>query len=119
MADLHISQNLRARPHQHALPDLRMAVLVLLSRGPPRDPVPRRDARAMADLDIAENLRARPDQHAVPDLRMAVLVLLAGATQRDAVQDRNVVVDHGSLAADEAGRMIEENATADFGGGVD
>ena len=50
---------------------------------------------------------------------MAVLVLLAGAAERDAVQDRNVVLDHGGLAADETGGMIEEDAAADSGGGID
>src|SRR6185503_163671 len=69
--------------------------------------------------DVAENFRARPDQHAAPDLRMTVLILLAGAAQRDAVQNRNIVVDHGGLAADEAGRVVEEDAAADFGGGID
>src|SRR4249920_1054199 len=73
----------------------------------------------MADLDIAENFRTRPDQHAMANLRMAILVLLAGAAERDAVQDRNVVLDHSGLAADEAGRVIEENAAADQSSGVD
>ena len=77
------------------------------------------DARAMTDLDIAENFRARPDQHAVADLGMAVLVLLAGAAERDAVQDRDVVLDHGGLAADEAGGVIEEDAAADLGRRID
>ena len=73
-----------------------------------------RDARAMADLDIAENLRARPDHHAVADLGMAVLVLLAGAAERHAVQDRDVVLDDGGLADNEAGGVVEEDAAADF-----
>src|SRR6185312_2954181 len=79
----------------------------------------RRNTRAMANLDIAEDLRARTDQHTAPDLGMTVLVLLAGAAERHAVQDRNIVVDHGSFAADEAGRVIEENAASDFRGGID
>src|ERR1700730_7083060 len=73
----------------------------------------------MADLDIAENFRARPDQHAVADLGMAILVLLAGAAKRDAVQDRDVVFDHGGLAAHEPGGVIEEDAAADPGCRVD
>ena len=68
----------------------------------------------MADLDIAENFRARPDQHAVANLGMAILVLLAGAAERDAVQDRDVVLDHRGLAADETGGVIEEDAAADL-----
>src|ERR1700733_2473575 len=73
----------------------------------------------MADLDIAENLRPRPDQYAMADLGMAVLVLLAGAAERDAVQDRNVVLDDSGLAAHEPGGMIEEDAAADPGSGID
>src|SRR5256885_3318904 len=78
-----------------------------------------RDPRAMANLDIAEDFGAGPDHHAVANFWMAVLVLLAGAAERDAVQDRDVVVDHGGLAADEAGGVVEEDAAADHGGGVD
>src|ERR1700737_399737 len=73
----------------------------------------------MADLDIAENFRAGPDQYAVADVGMAILVLLAGAAQRDAVQDRDVVFDHGGLAAHEAGGVIEEDAAADPGCRID
>src|SRR6266852_6962074 len=73
----------------------------------------------MADLDIAENFRAGPDQYAVADLGMAILVLLAGAAQRDAVQDRDIVFDHSGLADHETGGVIEENATADSGCGID
>src|SRR5258706_15951220 len=73
----------------------------------------------MADLDIAENFRARPDQYAVADLRMAVLVLLAGAAKRDAVQDRDVVFDDSGLADDKSRGVVEENAAADFCGGID
>src|SRR5262249_5925239 len=77
------------------------------------------DARAMADLDIAENLGASPDHHAVANLRMAVLVLLAGAAERNAMQDRDVVLDHRGLAADEAGGVVEEDAAAEAGGRID
>ena len=73
----------------------------------------------MADLDIAENFRAGADQHAAADLRMAIPVLLAGAAERHALQDRDVVVDHRGLADHEAGGVIEEDAAADRGGGID
>src|SRR5665811_441910 len=73
----------------------------------------------MADLDIAENFRARSDQYAAADLGMAVLVFLTGAAKRDAVQDRDVIFDHSGLADHEAGGMIEEDAAADPGCGID
>ena len=76
-------------------------------------------SRAMTDLDIAEDLGARPDQHATADLGMAILMLLAGAAERDAMQDRDVILDHGRLAADEAGGMVEEDAAADTRGRID
>src|SRR6266496_5014968 len=69
--------------------------------------------RAMADLDIAEDFGASPDHHAAANFWMPILVLLAGATERDAMQDRDVVVDHGGLAADESGGVVEEDAAAD------
>src|SRR5438445_9614749 len=53
------------------------------------------------------------------DLGMAVLVLLAGTAKRDAVQDRDIIVDHGGLAAHKTGGMIEKDAAADLGGGID
>src|SRR5271156_2733743 len=77
------------------------------------------DAGAMADLDIAENFGARPDQYAMADLGMAVLILLAGAAEGDAVQDRDVILDDGGLAADEAGGVVEEDAAADSGRRID
>src|SRR5437763_9177599 len=73
----------------------------------------------MPDLDIAENLGPGADHHAAADFRMAVLVLLAGAAERNAVQDRDVVVDHRGFADYEPGGMVEENAAADPGIGVD
>jgi hypothetical protein len=73
----------------------------------------------MADLDIAEDLSAGADQDAMTDFRMAVLVLLAGAAERDAMQDRDVVLDQRSLAADEAGGVVEEDAAADARRGID
>src|SRR3954454_24184216 len=50
---------------------------------------------------------------------MTVLVLLAGAAERDAMQDRNVILDHSRLAADETGGMVEEDAATDTRGGID
>src|SRR5256885_4481823 len=73
----------------------------------------------MANLDMAENFGARPDHHAVANLGMAVLILLAGAAEGNAVQDRDVVLDHGRLAADKTGGVVEEDAAADAGGRVD
>ena len=73
----------------------------------------------MSDLDIPENLGARADHHAAPDLRVTVLVLLAGAAKRHVMQDRNVILDHRSLADDQPGGVVEENAATDFRSRID
>ena len=74
--------------------------------------------RAQWPISILPRIFA-PAQYTMANLRMAVLVLLTGAAERDAMQDRNVVLDHSGLAADEAGRVIEENTAADRSGGID
>src|SRR5205814_4763404 len=45
--------------------------------------------------------------------------LLAGPAKGDAMQDRDVIVDDRGLAADETGGVVEEDAAADLGGGID
>ena len=73
----------------------------------------------MTDLDVAEHLGTCADQHAMANLRVAILILFAGAAERHAMQNRDVVLDDGGLAADEAGGVIEEDATADPGRRID
>src|SRR6266567_2475079 len=76
------------------------------------------NAGAAADLDVAEDFRPGTDHHPAADFRMAVAVLLAGAPEGDAVEHGNIVLDDGGLADDEAGRVIEEDAPPDPGGGM-
>src|SRR3974377_1724280 len=73
----------------------------------------------MPNLDVAENLGASTDHHAAADLRVTVLVFLAGAAERHAMQDRHVILDHRGLAHHQAGRMVEEDGTADLGSWID
>ena len=77
------------------------------------------DAGAMADLDITENLGPCSDQHTAADLWMSVLVFLAGTAESNAMQDRDVVFDDSGFAAHESGGMIEKDAAADPGRGID
>ena len=77
------------------------------------------DFRARADFDVAEDFRPRANEHAGADLGMAVALLLAGAAKGDGVEDGDVVLDDGGFANDEAGGVVEENATADARGGMD
>src|SRR4029453_19074584 len=67
------------------------------------------DAGAVTDFDIAEDLGARPDQYPPADLGMTVPRLLAGAAERHLLQDRDVVLDHGGLADNEAGGVVKED----------
>ena len=59
------------------------------------------------------------DQHVVADGGMALAVVLAGAAQGDAVVDQAVVADLGGLADDDAHAVVDDQAAADRGAGVD
>jgi len=63
----------------------------------------------MRRSDIAENLGARANQGAATNLRVAVPGLVAGPSERHLLQYRDVVVEDGSSADDEAGGMAEED----------
>ena len=78
----------------------------------------RTDAAIFADLDIAEHLGAHADQHAAADLRMTVADLLARTAQRHAMQHRHIVFHHSRLADHDAIGMVDEDALADHGGGM-
>ena len=45
---------------------------------------------------------------------MPIFPLFAGAAERHIMQDRNIVADFRGFTDDQAGGVIEENATADF-----
>ena len=74
---------------------------------------------AFADGDVAEDLRAGADEHARTDLRVTVATGLAGATQGDLVEEGDVVGDDAGLAGDEAGGVVEQDADAEAGRGMD
>ena len=79
------------------------------------------DLRAFADLDRAEHLRARADHHAVAERRVALAADAGGrvgAAERDMLVDGDVVADLGAFA-DHAEAVIEEEALADLGAGMD
>ena len=76
----------------------------------------RADLCPFADADVAQNLCSRAYHHRLADFRMAVARLLAGAAEGHFVQERNVVLDDGGLADDEARGVVEQNALADFRG---
>jgi len=55
----------------------------------------------------------------VADGRVALSFVFAGSTQRDVLVDEHVVADLGGLANDNAHTVVDKNATADLGAGVD
>ena len=77
------------------------------------------DLGAFADGDVAEDLGARADEHAGADLRVTVTAGLARAAEGDLMQERDVVGDDAGLAGDEASGVVEQDADAETGGGMD
>ena len=80
---------------------------------------PRRDTRAMADVNVAQNLGTCPDQHTIANFRVTIAVFFAGAAQSDTVVDGAVVPDLTGLTEHDAHAVINEQASADGGTGVD
>ena len=79
----------------------------------------RADAGIVADVDRAKHLGSCADQHVVAQRGVALAGVLAGAAQRDAVVDGAVVADLSRLAEDDAHAVVDEQAPADPGTGVD
>lgn len=83
------------------------------------DDAPGTNSGSDTDGDIAEDLCPGPDQHPVEDFRVTVAALLAGAAQGDFVENGDIVADNGGFSDNDARGVVEENALADDGGGVD
>ena len=77
------------------------------------------DLDVIADADVAEHLGAGADHHAVAEGGMALAALAAGAAQRHALVEQHVVADLGGFADHHAGAVVDEEAAADGGAGVD
>src|SRR5262249_57413185 len=59
------------------------------------------------------------DKSAAAVLGMAIARLLAAPAESYLLQNRNVVLDYRSLAHDQSGGVIEEDAASDAHGGID
>lgn len=77
------------------------------------------DFGALADFDAAEDFGPGSDEDSGADDGVAVAVFFAGAAEGDFVEDGDVVFDDGGFSDDESGAVVEEDAAADAGGGVD
>jgi len=77
------------------------------------------DFYVVADLDVAEDFCAGADHHTVADGGVAFAGFLAGAAQGDALVEEDVVAEFGGFADDDAHAVVDEEAAADGGAGVD
>src|SRR6185437_6530193 len=77
------------------------------------------DAGAVADGDRSQYLGAGADDHAVAEGRVALALLERGAAQGHALIKGHLVADLGRLADHHPHAMVDEEAAADGGAGMD
>jgi len=105
----------RSRPHDHATRDADHGAV----RGHVIDDHrTATDLAPMANSDVAQNGRADPDDHTVLDGRVTLASLLAGSAQCDALVEGDVVSHHRRLADNDAHAVVDEEAGAERGSGV-
>jgi len=80
---------------------------------------PSPDARVFANPDISEDMRTSTDENAATNFGVTITALFTGTTKRDRMEHRHVIFDHGSLADNDGGRMIDHDAFADARTGMD
>ena len=84
-----------------------------------QDHAARADLGALPHVNIAQDLGAGADQDPIADLGMAIALVLASATQGHRLQNGNVVADHGGLAYDQPGGVVEHDPLTHAGSRVD
>ena len=77
------------------------------------------DLDVVADADIAQHLGAGAHHHAVAQGGMALAFLVARAAQRHALVEQHIVADFSGFADHHAHAVVDEEAPADGGAGVD
>ena len=77
------------------------------------------DLDVIADRDVSKYLRAGADDHVIAQRRVALTFLFSRAAERHALVDEYVVADLGGLADHHSRSVIDEEAAADGGAGVD
>src|SRR5579862_339955 len=73
----------------------------------------------VADADVAEYLGSGADHHAVAESGVALAFFAAGAAERDSLVEQDIISDLGGLADYDSGAVIDEEASADGGAGMD
>src|SRR5207237_3127275 len=71
------------------------------------------DLGAAADRDRPQQLGAAADGDVVAEGRVALAALETRATERDPLLEGDAVADHGRLADDDAGAVVDEQLVAD------
>lgn len=77
------------------------------------------DLASLADGDIAEDFGTGTDEDAGADLGMAIAAGFPGTAEGNFMEEGDIVFDDGGFTDDDAGGVVEEDAGADAGGGVD
>jgi hypothetical protein len=77
------------------------------------------DHGVVSDTDIAEDLGPCADHHVLFDGWVTLAGLLAGTAEGDALVDGDIVADLSGLTDNDSHTMIDEDAFADGGAGVD
>ena len=75
--------------------------------------------RLSSDGDRPQNLGPGTDGHPVANGRMTFPLIKTGSTEGDALVDGHVVTDLGCLADNHSVGVVDEDARAERGGGVD
>lgn len=76
------------------------------------------DAAAMADAYVPKDLCPGTNHDAILDLGMPVAVLLARSAKGDGMEHRHIVANDSRLADNDGMRVVDHDATAHFGGGM-
>ncbi|KAL8136563.1 hypothetical protein V2J09_002564 [Rumex salicifolius] len=79
----------------------------------------RSNLRPLSNPHVSQDRRAGADKHAVADLGMSIAAGLSSTAEGDMVKNRAVVADNSSLADNDSGSVVKEDAAAECGGGVD
>ena len=77
------------------------------------------DAGVFADGDVAEDVGVVADEDAVADGGVTLTVAFTGTAESDALIEGDVAADDGGFADDDAGGVVDEEAAAEQGSGVD
>jgi hypothetical protein len=68
--------------------------------------------------DVSKNFCACPNKNTTANLRVTIPTLFTCTTESNFMEEGNVIFDLGGFTRNEAGGMVEENACAETGRGM-